>query len=129
MTPLLRIVSGGGLVLADTSVWIQHLRVGVPAFAAALDAGVIAVHPFVLGELALGTLRSRRAVLDDLTRLPQIEAAQHEEVLELVSRRKLAGSGIGWVDTHLVAGALIAQCELWTLDKPLGEVWRRVSPR
>jgi hypothetical protein len=105
------------------------LRVGVPAFAAALDAGVIAVYPFVFGELALGTLRARRAILDDVARLPQIEAAHHEEVLELVNRRKLAGSGIGWVDTHLVAGALIAQCDLWTLDKPLDAVWQRVKPR
>ncbi len=117
------------MLLADTSVWIEHLRVGVPRLAAALDAGIVAAHPFVVGELACGTLRDRRGILADLALLPQVEVAQHAEVLALVERRALAGRGIGWIDAHLLAAALISGSALWTLDRRLDELWRAAGGR
>ena len=111
------------MFLADTSVWIEHLRRGVPALAAALEEGTVAVHPFVLGELACGLLRDREEFLEDLARLPTVPAAEHDEVLALVARRHLAGSGIGWVDAHLIAAARISEVELWTLDRALQKAW------
>lgn len=111
------------MLLADTSVWIEHLRRGVPALAAALEEGSVVVHPFVLGELACGSLRDREEFLEDLARLPTVPAAEHDEVLELVERRALMGSGIGWIDAHLIAAARIAGVELWTLDRALQRAW------
>lgn len=115
------------MILVDSSVWIQHLRVGVPKLVDALNFGLVAVHPFVIGELACGTLKARDAILSDLEQLPQIDAAEHAEVITLVERWKLAGSGIAWIDAHLLAAALIAGAELWTLDRTLQKAWERLS--
>jgi hypothetical protein len=53
--------------------------------------------------------------------------AEHEEVLGLVTSHDLAGSGVGWVDAHLLAAALIGETTLWTLDRPLAAVARRLG--
>lgn len=116
------------MFLADTSVWIEHLRRGIPLFARALEEGSIVVHPFVLGELACGSLRDREEFLADLSRLPAVPAAEHDEVLHLVAHRRLAGSGIGWVDAHLIAAARLAEVELWTLDRALQRAWGSSAP-
>jgi hypothetical protein len=115
------------VLLADSSVWIEHLRRGVPELEEALEEGTIVVHPFVLGELACGMLRDREAFLEDLARLPEVVPAEHDEVLELVERRRLAGTGIGWVDAHLIAAARIADVELWTLDRALQRAWEKLA--
>ena len=117
------------MILADSSVWIDHVRRGNPALVSALHEGSIVVHPFVIGELACGTMRRRAGVLADLSRMPQITAAEHEEVMTLVEARRLAGTGIGWTDAHLIAAALIARVDLWTLDRALGDVWKRIRGR
>jgi predicted nucleic acid-binding protein len=108
------------MVLADTSVWIQHFRRGEPALAARLSDGLVLMHPFVAGELACGSLKSRAAILSDLYTLPSAELASHAEVLKLIEDRCLWGQGLGWVDMHLLASALLSRCRLWTLDKKLG---------
>ena len=84
------------------------------------------VHPFVFGELACGSLRARPTILGYLRNLPAALVADHYEVLELVERRGLAGTGIGWIDAHLLASALIAGAPLWTLDKALATQARRL---
>ncbi|MGA2713969.1 MAG: type II toxin-antitoxin system VapC family toxin [Bryobacteraceae bacterium] len=104
------------MVLVDSSVWIEHFRRGQPALAALLNEGSVLMHPFVLGELACGNLKKRADILRDLEELPQAAAATHEEALDLMSERKLWGRGIGWIDAHLVASALLSNCHLWTLD-------------
>jgi predicted nucleic acid-binding protein len=109
------------MVLADTSVWIQHFRRGEPTLAGQLSDGLILMHPFVSGELACGNLKGRAAILSDLQTLPSAEPASNEEVLQLVEERRLWGRGLGWVDMHLLASALLSRCGLWTLDKKLGE--------
>ena len=110
------------MILADTSVWVDHLRRGNARLASLLGDGEIAGHPFVIGEIALGHLRQRREILALLEDLPQASLAGHQEVLSLVERRKLAGSGLGWVDVHLLAAAALDRLALWTLDRRLAAV-------
>ena len=117
------------VILADSSVWIDHLRRGNAALVRALQAGSIVVHPFVIGELACGSMRRRSEVLAELGRMPRIAAVEHEEVMALVEGHRLAGTGIGWIDAHLMAAAVIARAELWTLDRSLRDAWSRIGPR
>ena len=114
-------------VLADTSVWIGHLRASNDAFRGLLLEGAVAIHPFVLGELACGNLKNRAAILENLRALPQVVVAADEEVLELIERRKLWGQGIGWVDAHLLASTLLSGCDLWTSDERLNRAARLVG--
>lgn len=111
------------MILVDTSVWVDHLRHGSPSLFSLLSAGRVLCHPFVIGELALGALGQRDEVLGDLKNLPQAETASPLEVLELIDRQSLAGSGIGYVDAHLLASArLTAGAALWTRDRRLSLV-------
>ena len=84
--------------------------------------GRILTHPFVIGEIACGNLRQRGVILEALRELPSATVAAHDEVLRLVEERRLWGSGIGWLDAHLVASALLTGCRLWTLDRRLRRV-------
>jgi predicted nucleic acid-binding protein len=77
------------------------------------------MHPWVCGELALGTLKNRETFLALLASLPMSEIVPNDEVMSLVERRQLAGRGIGWVDTHLLAACLARPCRLWTNDRRL----------
>jgi predicted nucleic acid-binding protein len=111
------------VILVDTSVWVEHLRSGNATLAGELDAGRVLVHPFVIGELACGTLRNRREVLDLLDRLPSAPTATQTEALDFLERRALMGRGIGFVDVHLLASAaLAAPARLWTRDRRLAAV-------
>lgn len=111
------------MILVDTSVWVEHLRRGVPELVAALEEGSVAMHPFVLGEIACGTLRNRQEVLRLLRALPFTPVATEEEALSFIERRALMGRGIGYVDVHLLAAAaLAADVFVWTRDARLGQV-------
>jgi predicted nucleic acid-binding protein len=111
------------MILADTSVWIDHLRTGDERLADLLDRGEVLSHPYVRGELALGGLRPGSPVLADLADLPQAVRAQDEEVMAMIATRGLSGRGIGWVDAHLLAAAALTPgSRLWTRDRRLGEV-------
>lgn len=114
-------------MLVDTSVWVDHLAGGNPALAELLEAGDVETHPFVVGELALGNLRWRDGILGYLEALPSVPPAEHAEVLHLVEDRELAGSGLGWVDVHLLASALIGGTRLWTLDRALAAAAARLG--
>ena len=108
------------MILADTSVWVDHLRASDKALVALLDAGMVLAHPFVIGELALGNLRQREIVLKALADLPHASIATDVEVLHFIERRALFGRGIGYIDAHLLAAVqLTAGTELWTNDKRL----------
>jgi predicted nucleic acid-binding protein len=108
------------VILADTSVWVDHLRTSDNALAALLDTGMVLAHPFVIGELALGNLRQREIVLNALADLPHARVATDVEVLHFIERHALFGCGIGYIDAHLLAGVhLTAGAELWTNDKRL----------
>jgi predicted nucleic acid-binding protein len=114
-------------VLADTSVWKLHFRYGLPTLADRLGEGLILVHPLVSGELACGNLKNRRSILSDFQVLPSAKPASDEEVLQLIEDRRLWGRGLGWVDVHLLASALLSHCGLWTLDKKLLEAAKELG--
>jgi predicted nucleic acid-binding protein len=111
------------MILVDSSVWIDHLRVADERLAALLQEGEVLGHPFVVGEIALGNLQPRDAVLGDLLKLPQATVAADEEVLSLINRQSFFPRGIGYVDVHLLAAArLTLHASLWTHDRRLQEV-------
>jgi len=108
------------VILADTSVWVDHLRASDKALVVLLEAGMVLAHPFVTGELALGNLRQREFVLQALADLPHADVATDAEVLHFIERHALFGRGIGYIDAHLLAAVqLTAGTELWTNDKRL----------
>jgi predicted nucleic acid-binding protein len=108
------------LILADTSVWIDHLRKHNSLFAGFLEESAVLMHPCVLGELALGNLRQRAEILRFMKALPEAEAATDDEVRHVIETKSLWGKGIGWIDAHLLASTLLTSaCSLWTLDPPL----------
>jgi len=111
------------VILVDTSVWVEHLRTGDERLTAWLNRGEVLGHPFVIGELALGNLHRRAAFLSHLQDLPQAVVASDEEALRLIDRHALFGRGIGYVDAHLLAAALLtAGSKLWTRDRRLQAV-------
>lgn len=108
------------MILVDTSVWVDHLRVGDAGLAGMLENGQVLAHPFVIGELSLGDLRRRSAILEDLADLPQAQVATDPEALRFIDDRALFGLGIGYVDVHLLAATqLTPGAKLWTRDKRL----------
>jgi len=110
------------VILADTSVWIDHLRSGDPKLTALLETGAILGHPFVTGEIALGSLRHPARVIADLRRLPQATTASPDEILDVIRRRSLQARGIGYVDAHLIAAVLLTpHTLLWTKDRHLNQ--------
>lgn len=115
------------MILVDTSAWIDLMRNGNAALDRALADGRVLTHSFVLGELACGSLSRDREVRGLLDTLPRVEEATHAEVMLMVQAKRLAGSGIGWIDAHLITSALIAQVDLLTMDRALGRAWERAS--
>lgn len=115
------------MILVDTSIWVDHLRSSHAGLKNILEQGRAGVHRFVIGELALGHLRRGPEILSLLSALPHASEATHEEVLRFVQSHALAGSGIGWVDAHLLAAARLAGWRLWTSDRRLAAVAARLS--
>jgi len=115
------------MILADTSVWVGHLRQADAHLQDCLMNGQILIHPYVLGELACGNLHFRTRILSDLGKLPFAAQADDAEVLRLVEEHRLFGKGIGWVDAHLLASARLTGCRLWTLDVRLSEIAHRLG--
>ncbi len=108
------------MILADTSVWVDYLRTGDHRLAELLERSHVLMHPFVLGELALGSLRQRDVVLGSMQDLPQAVVATDKEVLAFIEHRSLFGVGIGYIDAHLLASVrLTVGASLWTRDKRL----------
>ncbi len=110
------------MILVDTSVWVAHLRDGTIGLETLLDEGKVACHPFIIGELACGNLKNRHEILSLLETIPAAIQAEHEEVLHLISSHSLIGKGLGYIDMHLLASAILTHVPLWTLDKKLNEV-------
>lgn len=108
-----------GPVLVDTSIWIDHLHRPEPHLVRLLEEGAVVIHPMVLGELALGTLRDRENVLRLLGDLPELLPATHIEARLFIEQRSAFGRGLSLVDIHLVAAALIGRAVLWTRDRRL----------
>ena len=107
------------MILVDTSIWIDHLRSGSPALVALLQNETACTHDFVIGELACGNLRNRNEVLGLLQSLPRLPATTEDETLFFIEQQRLMGRGIGYVDVHLLAAAVIRNIPIWTKDKRL----------
>lgn len=107
------------MILVDTSIWIDHLRCGSPALATMLQSEVVCTHDFVIGELACGNLRNRAEILGLLQSLPRLSAATEDETLFFIEQQHVMGRGIGYIDAHLLAAAVIRDVPIWTKDKRL----------
>jgi predicted nucleic acid-binding protein len=103
-------------------VWVSHFQEMNDELANLLGNGEVACHPFVVGELACGNLKNRNQILSLLQALPMSIIAEHDEVLELIERNHLMGKGLGYVDIHLIASAMLTGIPIWTLDKKLGQI-------
>ena len=111
------------MIPVDTLVWIRHLRSEDSKLTTLLNEDQVLIHPMVLGELACGNLRNRKEILSLLGGLPRVLVADHDEVLFFIERHQLMGSGIGYVDAHLLASTALAQsAQLWTHDLRLAQV-------
>jgi len=115
------------VILVDTSIWVDHLRRGSEALSALLNEGLVVCHPFVIGELACGKVSNRTEILSLLAALPAATIAEHDEALGLLGTHKLSGKGLGWIDVHLLAAALLSGCTLWTRDKALASAARALG--
>ena len=116
------------MIIVDTSVWIDHLKSSDSVLADLLETGRVLAHSFVTGELALGSLRQRRTVLESLRDLHQASVASDDEVMMLIEREQLYGLGIGFVDAHLLAAArLTPGTLLWTRDRRLRQAAMRLG--
>ena len=114
------------MILADTTIWIDHLNRGDPELQRRLHSNEIAMHPFVAGELALGPLPDRRITIMYLDGLPRVRVAQQSEVRHMIEAHALHNRGIGLIDAHLIAAVLLNPgTELWTRDGSL----RRIAAR
>jgi len=110
------------MILVDTSVWVAHLREGIRGLEALLGEGDVMCHPFIIGELACGNLENRAEILSLLQALPMAAHAEHEEVMHFIESYGLMGKGLGYIDMHLLASAMLTKVPLWTVDKKLNEI-------
>jgi predicted nucleic acid-binding protein len=115
------------MTVVDTCVWIDHLRHPDLLLADLLTAEMALVHAFVIGELASGTLRNRRSTLATMRLLPVAPMAREEEVHNMIESQRLWGLGLGWVDLHLLASALISRSNLLTDDRRLAAAARKLG--
>jgi hypothetical protein len=115
------------MVLVDTSVWIRHFRASDRQLVKLLEKWEVLVHPFIAGEIACGRLKDRREVLDRLAALPCAVIATHDEAMSFIEANSLSGSGIGYVDAHLLASARLSGSTLFTADAALSRMARHLG--
>jgi predicted nucleic acid-binding protein len=112
-------------VLVDTSVWIRFLANRAPyaaRLAALLDGEEVSGHELVYGELLIGDKGGRRLLLAGYQLMDHAPRVMHAEVVAFVRDRRLTGRGIGWIDAHLLASALVGRTRLWTADSSLAAI-------
>ena len=107
------------MILVDTNVWINHFRKTDAELVANLNTGSVACHPFIIGELACGNLKNRGEILELFQSLPSSPTVESDELLTFIESNSLMGKGLGYVDIHLLASAVLAGIALWTNDRKL----------
>lgn len=116
------------MILVDTSIWVDHLRKGDLGLFALLGKNQVLIHPFILGELAVGGIRDRALVLQSLRRLPALLPARDFEVLAYIDSARLHGTGLGYIDAHLLCAVRLANgVGLWTRDSRLAAIATRLG--
>lgn len=108
------------MVLVDSSVWISYLKSGDEQMALLLSTQRAVTHEMVMGEVSMGSTEQRALALQMLPLLPALAPASHDEVMQLVAQQTLYARGIGYVDVHLLAAALLqSDTQVWTRNKRL----------
>jgi hypothetical protein len=115
------------ITLVDTSIWIQHLRTPDKNLNRLLAENQVFVHPFIIGEIFIGHVRNREEVMTLLGYLPQIKTATEKEVQDLVREHRLFGRGLGWIDCHLLASALLQGADLYSKDHALTKAFQEIA--
>jgi predicted nucleic acid-binding protein len=115
------------MVLVDTSVWVSHLRDGNVGLENLLNDGAVLCHPFIVGELVCGNLKNRHEILAYLQSLPMTILAEDGEVLKFIENHQLMGKGLGYIDVHLIAAAVLTDVPLWTFDKTLDKITKKIG--
>ncbi|MDX2018046.1 MAG: type II toxin-antitoxin system VapC family toxin [Planctomycetota bacterium] len=117
------------MILADTSIWIDHFRKADTRLSELLVAHSVAVHPVVIGEIACGNLAQRSRVLALLRSLPHVDGQPDAEVLALIEEQALFGRGLGWGDVSILAGALKSGVAIWSRDRALSSAAQALGIR
>ena len=107
------------MILVDTSIWVDHFNLGDNNLEFLLNENKVATHPFILGELACGNIKNRKLIFTLLNALPSIPEISKEEFYLFLDQHRLFGMGLGFIDIHLLASALISDCLIYTRDKSL----------
>jgi predicted nucleic acid-binding protein len=116
------------MILADTSIWVDYLRHRNPEMELRLSQGQIAMHPFIVAELALGSLHNRSKRLAELEALLEVRVAQLREVRHMIEAHGLYSKGIGLTDAHLISSCLSTPgTQLWTRDAAMEKAARAVG--
>lgn len=115
------------MVLVDTSIWVNHFRYGHHYLQELLLENEVYCHPFIMGELACGHLKNREEILSLLKNLPRASILYDDEILHFIEQEKLMGLGIGYIDIHLLASAMVSDLLLWTADKKLKKVAQKLK--
>jgi predicted nucleic acid-binding protein len=115
------------MTLVDTSIWANHFRSPHPSLVRLLDDGFAGSHPFVIGELAVGNLKNRSTTLADMAALPQAQIASEVEVHHFLEAHRLWGTGLGWIDLHLLASAALSRWTLLTADRAMNQTATRLG--
>jgi len=115
------------MILVDTSIWIDHLNNSNAELIKLLNSNRVCIHPFIIGELSCANISNRKEILSLLNDLPHIEPALEEEVFTLIENEKLFGIGLGFVDVNLIASALIHDVKMWTYDKYLKKIAKKLD--
>ena len=115
------------MILVDTNIWVNHLRRADSTLNELLNAGKVACHPFIIGEMACGNLRNRFELIALFKALPSVSVVDPDEVLEFVEARKLMGKGLGYIDMHLLASTIVSGHLLWSNDKRLARAAKNLK--
>lgn len=113
-------MAAAGLVIADSSIWMDHINQGDTELANLMKQRRVRLHPMIIAEIALGSIKQRAAMLEELNAFPQVDSSSHSEVMAMIEWMKLFGTGVGYVDAHLLAATRQLRAgALWTRDKQL----------
>ena len=115
------------MVLADTSIWIDHFRNSNDQLAELLHDGEVFCHPLIIGELACGNIKNRKEILSDLQALPQSAVIEHDEIMIFIDKNQIMGKGLGYVDMAILASALVTMIPLWTFDQKLSAIAKKMN--